>query len=206
MVRDSARKFWGLAFTALAVGLAGSACRPQAPDTRGYEERIAADRADKDAAFLRQPNEPVPPDAAGHFLPLSYFPIDPEYHVPAVLKASPESPTLMMGTSTGTIEEARRLGQFEFTLKGQQLKLTAFQSAQAGSIWIPFRDLTAGDETYEAGRYIDLHQNATGVYELDFNQAYNPYCYYNAGYICPLPPRENHLDVRIEAGEKVKEK
>ena len=47
-------------------------------------------------------------------------------------------------------------------------------------------------------------QNATGFYELDFNRAYHPYCYYNAGYECPVPPRENRLKVPIRAGERMK--
>ena len=44
---------------------------------------------------------------------------------------------------------------------------------------MPFSDLTSGTETYPAGRFIDLDRTATGLYELDFNRAYNPYCYYN---------------------------
>jgi hypothetical protein len=67
-----------------------------------------------------------------------------------------------------------------------------------------FSDLTSGSETYPAGRYIDLDRNATGFYELDFNRAYHPYCYYNAGYECPLPPRENRLQIPIRAGERMK--
>ena len=67
-----------------------------------------------------------------------------------------------------------------------------------------FSDLTSGTETYPAGRYIDLSANATGIYELDFNRAYIPYCYYNATYECPLPPPENRLKIPIRAGERLK--
>ena len=72
------------------------------------------------------------------------------------------------------------------------------------SLFVPFRDLTTGTETYVAGRYLDLSRNATGLYEVDFNIAYNPYCYYNPTYDCPYPPRSNRLQVPIRAGEKVK--
>ena len=54
------------------------------------------------------------------------------------------------------------------------------------------------------GRYLDLDRNPTGIYELDFNRAYHPYCYYNATYECPLPPRENRLKIPIHAGERMK--
>jgi uncharacterized protein (DUF1684 family) len=67
-----------------------------------------------------------------------------------------------------------------------------------------FTDLTSGAETYGGGRYIDLVRNVSGLYELDFNRAYNPYCYYNESYECPLPPRENRLPIAIRAGERLK--
>jgi uncharacterized protein (DUF1684 family) len=102
----------------------------------------------------------------------------------------------------------RRAGALEFSLKGQPMKLTAFVEEGApdlNHLFVPFSDLTSGTETYPAGRYIDLERNATGVYELDFNRAYNPYCYYNKTYDCPIPPRENRLHVPVRAGEKTKD-
>lgn len=73
---------------------------------------------------------------------------------------------------------------------------------QGPSLFIPFRDQTSGQETYGSGRYIDLAENTSGIYTLDFNRAYNPYCAYNDTYSCPLPPAENTLAVPIRAGEK----
>ena len=70
---------------------------------------------------------------------------------------------------------------------------------------MPFVDLTSGAETYPAGRYLDLDRTRTGIYLIDFNRAYNPYCYYNPTYDCPYPPRENRLKVPVRAGEKLKE-
>jgi uncharacterized protein (DUF1684 family) len=67
-----------------------------------------------------------------------------------------------------------------------------------------FSDLTSGIETYSAGRYLDLSRNPTGIYDLDFNLAYHPYCYYNVSYECPYPPPENRLKVPIHAGERMK--
>ena len=66
----------------------------------------------------------------------------------------------------------------------------------------PFADLTTGKETYPAGRYLILQPMATGIYTIDFNKAYNPYCAYNEKYDCPYPPPSNRLKVEIRAGEK----
>ena len=87
------------------------------------------------------------------------------------------------------------------------LRLTAFVEADAPNLdrlFVPFADMTTGTETYPAGRYIDLNRTPTGIYELDFNRAYHPYCYYNASYECPYPPAENRLKVPVRAGERIK--
>ena len=71
---------------------------------------------------------------------------------------------------------------------------------------MPFSDLTSGTETYR-GRPLSSISIATptGIYELDFNRAYIPYCYYNPTYECPFPPRENRLKIPIRAGERIEE-
>jgi len=169
---------------------------------------MTAIRAAKDAQFQRD-SEPVPESRKAELLPLVYFPIDPAYNVPAVLTPSTDSAIFLMLTSSGTQRRERRAGTLEFTLKGQPMTLSAFVEADAPNmnrLFVPFRDLTAGTETYEAGRYLELDRTGTGFYELDFNRAFNPYCYYSLAYECPLPPPENRLKVRIEAGEKIRKK
>ncbi len=69
-------------------------------------------------------------------------------------------------------------------------------------LFVPFRDATSGVETYTAGRYIDLRENTSGFYDLDFNRAYNPSCAYGQDFSCPIPPEENRLAVPIRAGER----
>jgi len=194
---------------ALSLGLVCAtltACRPPNPlDEADYVTRITAMRAAKDAAFLRS-NDPVPESRKAELLPLAYFPIDPAYAVPARLEPSPDQPIVTVVTSTGTQEEMRQVGQLAFTLHGQPLKLTAFASASAPGVeqlFVPFGDLTSGTETYPAGRYLYLERRASGIYDVDFNQAINPYCYYNFTYVCPYPPPENRLGVRIAAGERI---
>jgi uncharacterized protein (DUF1684 family) len=182
-----------------------SACSNKPPENEGdYVAQVAAARAEKDAEF-RKGSDPIPDNRKAELLPLVYFPIDPSYKVPAVLKRVSDPTIIEMPTSTGTTRRMRRVGTLEFVLKGQPLKLTAFvEVADPSHLFVAFNDLTSGTETYPAGRYLDLVPNSTGNYELDFNRAYNPYCYYNATYECPYPPAENRLKVPIRAGERIK--
>ena len=181
------------------------ACRNTPPDQSSYPDTIAAARSAKDAAF-RDGDDPIPRAKHNDFLPLSYFPIDPDYNVPASLSRTDDRTIVDMPTSTGTDRKMRRAGTLEFTLKGRPLKLTAFVEVgtDPNHLFVPFSDLTSGTETYAAGRFMDLDRNAAGVYEVDFNLAYHPYCYYNPTWECPYPPPENRLKLPIRAGERVK--
>lgn len=196
---------WVLCAAAAAVAVTLACSRRPPDDSRDYAGKVAADRAAKDAAFLAG-NDPIPKAKHDQFLPLAYFPIEPDYNVPAGLKASNDPTVIEMPTSTGTNRKMRRAGSLEFTLKGQPLKLTAFLEvgADPSHLFVPFSDLTSGTETYAAGRFMDLSRNGTGIYEMDFNRAYIPYCYYNPTYECPYPPRENRLSIPIRAGERMK--
>ncbi len=142
---------------------------------------------------------------SGQFLPLKYFPPDPEYAVPASLNPSTERTPVEMVTSAGKIRKHERVGVLEFTLKGQPMTLGAYveEGASLKRLFVPFKDMTSGTETYAAGRYLELDATASGVYTIDFNKAFNPYCYYNASYDCPYPPRESVLSLPIRAGERL---
>ena len=70
-------------------------------------------------------------------------------------------------------------------------------------LFVPFGDLTNGMESYSGGRYLDLERTASGVYDLDFNRAYHPFCLFNPSYDCPYPPPESRLKVPIRAGERL---
>lgn len=184
--------------------VAGAAACSSAPELP-YEERIAAWRAEKDR-FMRSSESPVPEAERAGFAELPYFPANQEYRVPAALRPGKPEDILQMPTSTGQRRNMRRIGTLEFTLKGEPLKLTAFAEASDTDLrrlFVPFFDLTNGTETYPGGRYLDLDRTATGVYDLDFNRAYHPFCLFNAGYDCPVPPRENRLPVPVRAGEKL---
>ena len=184
------------------LGLAGCTAR-EIP----YDEEIAIWRADKDRFMRESPESPVVQADRAAFPQLPYFPINPMYRVPASLAVARSADILEMQTSTGQRRRMQRIGALEFTLKGQPLKLTAFAEAadtELQRLFVPFHDLTNGTDTYPGGRYLDLERTATGLYDLDFNRAYHPFCLFNAKYDCPVPPRENRLAIPVRAGEQLR--
>ncbi len=203
--QEAGRSLWNAAaLVALCAALMACSSQPEDPAAE-FARTLESARAAKDEAFRHQPSQPVPPERFGEFLPLQYFAPDPEYAVPASLKPVAVRTPVQMPTSTGKIRDMELVGILEFTLKGQKLALGAF--VEAGSppdrLFVPFTDLTSGTETYEAGRYLEMDRSATGVYVVDFNRAFHPFCYYNSAYDCPYPPAQNRLPVPIHAGEKL---
>lgn len=188
-----------------AIALVACSSGPSAPNTAEYVSSLTAARTEKDRQFREGLETPVPPDKKDKLLPLRYYPIDPVYNVPAALKLAENRPVFEMPTSTGTLRRMELVGTLEFTFQGQLHSLGAF--VEAGDpvidLFVPFADTTTGSETYPAGRYLDIRPTSTGYYTIDFNQAYNPYCAYNATYECPFPPPSNRLKVPIRAGEKL---
>jgi uncharacterized protein len=198
-----------LAILAAAAALI-SACssNPTVPaDDAAAIKEIEAFRAERDQQLRDDPASPIPAARKSVLLPLRYYPPDPAYSVPAVLDVfSGPRQKLEVPTSTGVPRREELVGRLQFTLHGEKLTLNAFVeegTQQIEELFVPFRDLTAGTETYPAGRYLNLVPTATGIYTIDFNKAYNPYCAYNNAYECPLPPPENRLKVAIKAGEKM---
>jgi uncharacterized protein (DUF1684 family) len=205
-VRDEPARRASVLLT-LPVLVATWACSPNTEQARPYPERIAQHRAEKDAYLGSAPDSPIAADARARWLPLAYFPVDQAYVAPAqIVPAAREAP-FETPTSTGQRRLMRRAGTLQFSVKGRPYSLTALVEADApdmNRLFVPFGDMTNGTETYAAGRYLDLQRTATGLYELDFNLAYQPYCYYNPTYDCPYPPPENRLQVPIRAGERMR--
>jgi uncharacterized protein (DUF1684 family) len=129
-----------------------------------------------------------------------WFPVDETYRV--IGKFVPfdqPKPTQIQNVMGDTLNDPM-LGYISFQLGGKDLRLIS--DAASGEVELVFRDLTSGHETYAASRFLDTKIESGGRVILDFNQAYNPPCAYNPYTTCPLPPPENRLDTRIEAGEK----
>ncbi|MFM8535793.1 MAG: DUF1684 domain-containing protein [Acidimicrobiia bacterium] len=196
------RRWFG--FIVLAC-LAIAACAPQVA-VEDYTGKIQALRAATHDRYNSDPDSPIPVDKKATLLPLAYFPIDELYAVPATLVPSADRARIQVPTSIGKIRDLEIVGALKLTVKGQPMTLTAFMEItepRSNRLFVPFADLTSGTETYPAGRYMELDPTPTGIYLIDFNIAYHPYCYYSPEYDCPFPPKENRLAVPIRAGEKM---
>lgn len=172
-----------------------------------WKSAIREQRASKDEYFRRNPHSPIPPHEREDFDGLQYYEIDPDLRFVLPLHRYDDPDTVTVGTSTGGEQAYLEWGEFRFEADGEQVTIQAYKGdPDEDRLWVPFRDETSGDETYGAGRYLDLetdtHRTPDGDWLLDFNLAYNPTCAYSDQYECPLPPTENWLDVPIEAGEK----
>jgi len=170
-------------------------------------------RQGRDRLFRDHPQSPIELDERDAFSGLRYFEADPAYRVTAHFEAGDGSELVIdTGGEDGAVRY-RRAGRLEFTLLGQSCALTVLSLVQyAGGLFVPFRDLTSGHETYGGGRYLfDTAKDTDGlVLELeprspdlfiDFNYAYNASCAYSPRWACPLAPPENHLQVAVHAGE-----
>lgn len=196
------------ALFASVAGLAACTSGPPPLDDRPYDQQILAYRAEKDRDFRTATDSPIPEAQRATFAGLAYYAIDPAYRVPAYLTEEPaRAPVVIeLQTSQAGRERMRRVGMLGFTLNGTAFKLSAFADVNATTVdrlFVPFGDLTNGQETYQGGRFLDLHRTPTGLYDLDFNRAYHPFCVYNHSWECPVPPRENRIAIAIRAGERL---
>ncbi len=159
-------------------------------------------RAQKDEFFRDDPQSPLTKEQRKSFAGLVYFPENPELRIVTKLEPYEDPEPVTLTTSTGDVEDFVRVGRVRFSVDGQTQELQVYQDSQGGELFLPFADATSGAETYGAGRYVELEKSPDGQIVLDFNYAYNPYCAYNEYWRCPIPPRENRLKARLEAGEK----
>jgi len=133
------------------------------------------------------------------FTGLHWYPIRPDYRVTAKLVAWPQPKEIPIANILGQTEPTPSPGYLEFTLNGVPLRLDAV--TEDNTLFLIFRDRTAGKTTYGAGRFLNADMPKDGVAVLDFNKAYNPPCAFTPYATCPLPPPQNRLAVAIEAGE-----
>jgi uncharacterized protein (DUF1684 family) len=150
-----------------------------------------------------------------NFQGLSYYDVDTNYRIQARFIKN-IGKRFKMITSTDRRPVYRRYGFVEFTTHDTICHLTVYQNMELSGffhfsarkdykdyLFIPFRDVTSGKETYGGGRFLDARIPKNDILLIDFNLNYNPYCAYSERYSCPIPPTENTLKVSILAGEKV---
>lgn len=143
------------------------------------------------------------------FKELDFYPIDEKYIVNARFVRTPDEKPFLMPTTTTRTPEYVKYGEAHFSIDGKDFVLSLFKNTQPYNepgyedyLFLPFTDLTSGDGSYGGGRYLDQRIPEGDTFVIDFNKAYNPYCAYNPKYSCPIPPKENDLLIRIEAGVK----
>jgi len=153
--------------------------------------------------FRSHPQSPQP-----GYSGLSYYDYEPDARVLAELEDL-EAPPQAIETSGPEPMLFKPLARAHFTLRGEELALELdWLDSYGGGLFLCFRDVTSGQETYGGGRYLldtvkgaDLGEDH-GKLVLDFNFAYNPSCAYDPSWVCPLAPPANRLAVAVGAGEK----
>lgn len=138
--------------------------------------------------------------ARKHFKGCTWFPVDERLRLAAQFAPFDLPRPTQILNLLGDTEEMMMPGILEFRLDETLFRLEPFVR-EDGKLWILFRDLTNGELTYPAGRYLMTDPPQAGEVVLDFNRSYNPPCAFTPFATCPLPPPANRLPVRIEAGE-----
>lgn len=158
-------------------------------------------RQEKDQFFKNDINSPLTKEQKRIFTSLDYFHENTllRFEVPMEMIDPPGYVNMI--TSTGDRRDYLHKARLHFRVEGQDAILQVYEDA-FGGYFLPFVDATAPQETYGAGRYLEPEEVSPGVLLVDFNLAYNPFCAYNNRWSCPIPPVENRLSLRIEAGEK----
>lgn len=138
-----------------------------------------------------------------NFKGLDYFPYNPQARIVAKLVPNNPPQPIPILNVLGQVEDMPSPGTLVFTVNGQEQRLEAVLEEGETDLFVIFGDATNGKETYGAGRFLYAKPADTaGNVVLDFNQSYNPPCAFTRFATCPLPPPQNRLKVRIEAGEK----
>ncbi|MDC9722001.1 MAG: DUF1684 domain-containing protein [Urechidicola sp.] len=184
----------------ISIGCAQEKKQTHADEIEAYQYEMNVYYSDKKTSPLKK-------NDLKSFKHLDFFPTDESFRIVATFERTPNEIPFEMQTSTDRLPIYTQYGIATFTINGKELSLRLYQSQSSaldpdydGHLFVPFNDLTNGNETYDAGRYIDLSIPEANTIVIDFNKSYNPYCAYNDRYSCPIPPRENNLDVEIKAG------
>lgn len=148
-----------------------------------------------------------------NFKGLDFFPFDSTFVVNAKLIRTPDEKPFKMKTTTDRLPNYVKYGIIEFQLEGKSHQLNIYQNLDIldeegyeDYLFLPFLDNTNGEGSYAGGRYVESNIPKCDAIIIDFNSAYNPYCAYNDKYSCPIVPRENYLDAKVNAGVKAFDK
>jgi len=180
----------------------------QTADT-AYNSVIARHRQEYKEHFLTEARSPL---AEEDTAALDFFSPNKDWKVAATFVRTTDSLPFDMATYSGRSARYQQYGTLIFDKGGKKYTLGIYQNLRLMTsqkhhdyLFLPFKDLTNGETTYGGGRYLDFRQgdiSSDNVLLIDFNKAYNPWCAYSDGFNCPIPPKENHLQMAVNAGEK----
>ncbi|NQX82764.1 MAG: DUF1684 domain-containing protein [Flavobacteriaceae bacterium] len=181
----------------------------QAQDLSHTEEiRKFQDELNKE--YSNPKKSPLSKEAIKKFEAHDFFEIDESFRIKAKFIRLETGNSFRMKTSTNRMPVYDKYAEAVFTFEGKQYRLTIYQSHQLrlmdeykNHLFLPFTDLTNNESTYGGGRYIDLNIPTGDTIVIDFNKAYNPFCAYRDKYSCPVPPTENDIKLRVNAGIKL---
>ena len=152
---------------------------------------------------------PLKPKDLKNFQGLDFFEFDSIYVLKAKIEETKESLPFKMETTTDIPADVRKYADLFFQITDKEFELSVYENLEYEGVegyenylFLPFLDETNENETYGGGRYLDLFLEGTDSIIIDFNKAYNPKCVYDENFSCPIVPRKNFLNTRIEAGVK----
>lgn len=173
-----------------------------ASSIKAFQKELNSDFADAEKSPLLEEDRK-------QFKTLDFYPISEKWAVTATFVKSKNEKSFGMKTTTDRMPLYVKYGELHFIVDGKQFKLDVFQNLDLikkkgfkDHLFLPFSDLTSGNETYIGGRYIDMKTPKGKTVLIDFNKAYNPYCAYNYKYSCPIVPLQNDLNIEVKAGVK----
>lgn len=159
--------------------------------------------------FADAKTSPLMAEDLAVFKTLDFYPINEKFFVMAKFIRTEDEKPFEMKTSTDRKPMYVKYGEAHFIIDGKSFQLNIYRNIELSKklafkdyLFLPFSDLTTGNESYIGGKYIDMKTPKGETIIIDFNTSYNPYCAYNHKYSCPKVPQENDLNIEIKAGVK----
>lgn len=165
--------------------------------------------AKTDAEFADPETSPLKKEQVANFDSIARFPYNSDFALMAKYENLSRQKPIKFETTGSIKQRYQKVGTIQFQIDSTDLILAAYRNLELmrmpgyeNQVFIPFTDASNGFGTYEGGRYLEIEIPETDSVMVDFNLVYNPYCAYSDRYSCPIPPRENDLEVKILAGAK----
>ena len=177
------------------------------PEQKEYIAKVEKERIDKNEWMKNDPSSPFNRKSKVEFHDLKYFAVDPAFVFESKLYEYNPKDTITIYGTKGEPRKTVRFGYVLINYENQQHKINVYEgSTNSGEIYysIWFTDKTTNNESYGVGRYIDFEKvdDPNHIYQIDFNEAYNPYCAYSPDFSCAVPTKEDFIPIEIRAGEK----